>query len=233
MADENDRPPLVRRVPGATQAGPADPERRKPPELPEEFLQRVQAVVSAARAQAARDQEAQQQRESQPDRSGRNRSSTRTGRRGSTQAEGPKPSNGLLQSVVPNLWHKREERLSDQDAEFDTAPIPRLTAAGTIANPGAPPTDAQRTDSAESNGGAGTGQTNGRAPITRQERGGHHKHSSGRTDTKDQGPAARLRARQGEQQGAQAERERTASEERARQEQERAAQERAAQERAK
>ena len=25
MADENDRPPLVRRVPGATQAGPADP----------------------------------------------------------------------------------------------------------------------------------------------------------------------------------------------------------------
>jgi hypothetical protein len=232
MADENDRPPLARRVPGATQAGPADPERRKPPDLPEEFLQRIQAVVSAAHAQAARDLEAQQQREGQPERSGRSRSSTRTARRGSTQADGSKSPNGLLQSVVPNLWHKREERLSDQDAEFDTAPIPRLTASGTIANPGAPATDAQPTDSAESNGGAGTGQTNGRAPITRQERGRQHKHSSGRTGTQDQRSAAQLRARQEEEQGAQAERERAAAEQRARQEQERAAQERAAQERA-
>jgi hypothetical protein len=233
MADENDRPPLARRVPGATQAGPADPERRKPPDLPEEFLQRIQAVVSAAHAQAARDLEAQHQREGQPDRSGRNRSSTRTARRGSTQADGSKSPNGLLQSVVPNLWHKREERLSDQDAEFDTAPIPRLTASGAIANPGAPATDAQPTDSAESNGGAGTGQTNGRAPITRQERGRQHKHSSGRTGTQDQRSAAQLRARQEEEQDAQAERERAAAEQRARQEQERAAQERAAQERAK
>ena len=231
MADENDRPPLARRVPGATQAGPADPERRKPPDLPEEFLQRIQAVVSAAHAQAARDLEAQQQRGGQPDRSGRNRSSTRTARRGSTQAGGSKSPNGPLQSVVPNLWRKRQGGLSDQDAEFDTAPIPRLTASGTIATPGAPATDAQPTDSAESNGGAGTGQTNGRAPITRQERGAQHKRSSRQTGTQYQRPAAQLRARQEEERGAQTERERVAVEERARQEQERAAQERAKQER--
>jgi len=233
MADENVRPPLARRVPGATQAGPADPERRKPPELPEEFLQRIQAVVSAAHAQAARDLEAQQERGGQSDRSGRNRSSTRAAHRASTQADTPKSSNGLLQSVVPNLLHKREKGLSDQDAEFDTAPIPRLTASGTIADPDAPATGAQPASSAGSNGGAGTGQANGRTPITRQERGGQHKHSSGRTGAKDQRPAAQVRTRQEEEQSAQAERERAAAEERSRLEQERAAQERAAQERAK
>ena len=221
MADENDRPPLARRVPGATQAGPADPERRKPPELPEEFLQRIQAVVSAAHAQAARELEAQQEHESQP---GRNKSSTRMANRASTRADGSKSPNGLLQSVVPNLRHKREGRLSDQDAEFDTAPIPRLTASGAIANPGVPATDARPTDSAEPNGESGTDQINRRAPTATRKRGAQHKQSSRQTGTQDQLPAAQLGARQEEENGTQSERERATAEERARQEQERAAQ---------
>jgi hypothetical protein len=237
MADENDRPPLARRVPGATQAGPADPERRRPPELTEEFRQRIQAVVSAAHAQAAR--EAEQQRGGQPDQSGRS-ASTRMARRGSTQADGSKSPNGLLQSVMPNLLHKHEGRLSDQDAEFDTAPIPRLTTAGTVADPTADPVaaaaDASPADWAESNGATAAAQTNGRVPTPRQESGGQHKHSSRQTGAQDQRPQAQLGTQQEEERGAQATHERTAAEERTREERERASQqerERAAEERAR
>ena len=50
MGDDRSKPPpLERRVPGATRAGPASPTR---PELPEALLQRMQAVVKAAHAQA-------------------------------------------------------------------------------------------------------------------------------------------------------------------------------------
>jgi hypothetical protein len=233
MADEKDRPPLARRVPGATQAGPAGPERRRPPELPEEFRQRIQAVVSAAHAQAARDLEAERQHGGQPDRSGRNMSSARMTRRGPAQADGPKSPNGLRQSVVPNLLHKREGRLSDQDAEFDTDPIPRLTASGAIADPAAAEADAPSATSVESNGGAGTVQTNGREPASRRERGTQPKHASLQTSTQDQRSHAQPGAQQEEEHGTQDER---AAEERAREEQERAAQlkrERAAEERAR
>ena len=56
MGDERSKPPpLERRVPGATRAGPASPTR---PELPEALLQRMQAVVKAAHAQAMQEEQA-------------------------------------------------------------------------------------------------------------------------------------------------------------------------------
>jgi hypothetical protein len=49
MRDDQSSPQLARRVPGATRAAPRAPER---PVLPEALLERMQAVVSAAHAQA-------------------------------------------------------------------------------------------------------------------------------------------------------------------------------------
>src|SRR5260221_1686754 len=53
MAEDDSSPPLARRVPGASRPAPSASER---PVLPEALLQRMQAVVSAARAQAAEEQ---------------------------------------------------------------------------------------------------------------------------------------------------------------------------------
>ena len=213
MADETDRPPLARRVPGATRAGPADPERRKPPELPEEFRQRIQAVVSAAHVQQARELDAQKEQAGQSGHSGRNKTSARLGRRASAQADGPKSPNGLLQSVVPNLRHKREGRLSDEDAEFDTDRMPRLTASGAIANPPAPATGTPSPDSVVSNGELD--QANGRAPAPKQERREQHRQTVSRKDAPGQlePSAAEQRARQ-EERAVHAERERAEVEER-------------------
>src|ERR1700734_4558617 len=52
MGDENNRPPLERRVPGATRAGPAEPDRRRPPELPETFRRSIHAAVRSAHGHA-------------------------------------------------------------------------------------------------------------------------------------------------------------------------------------
>src|SRR5260370_4931883 len=60
MGDDQDSPPLARRVPGAARAAPSASER---PVLPEALLQRMQAVVSAAHAQAAAEQEEEQEEE--------------------------------------------------------------------------------------------------------------------------------------------------------------------------
>ena len=55
MGDDQSSSPLQRRVPGATRAAPGEAES---PVLPEALLQRMQAAVKAAHAQAAEEHEA-------------------------------------------------------------------------------------------------------------------------------------------------------------------------------
>jgi hypothetical protein len=120
MGDDSSKSPLTRRVPGATRAGPASSSR---PELPTELLQRMQAVVNAAHAQAKQEE----------DSGGRQAASDQSAappRRAFTTG-GSKASNG----VRTKLTGTRRGRLSDEDAEFDTDELPRLTASGAVANP--------------------------------------------------------------------------------------------------
>jgi hypothetical protein len=136
MGDDSSKSPLTRRVPGATRAGPASSSR---PELPAELLQRMQAVVSAAHAQAKQEEEAP------------GKQSVASSRR-TFVTGGSKGSNG----VRPKLTDALRGRLSDEDAEFATDELPRLTASGAIASPAladkstaptnhaAPPDQAQR-----------------------------------------------------------------------------------------
>jgi hypothetical protein len=136
MGEDSSKSPLTRRVPGATRAGPASSAR---PELPAELLQRMQAVVSAAHAQANQEDETH------------GKQSAATPRR-TFVTGGSKGSNG----VRPKLTGPLRGRLSDEDAEFDTDELPRLTASGAVASPAtadkataptshaAPPDQAQR-----------------------------------------------------------------------------------------
>src|ERR1700691_481322 len=132
MGDEGRRPPpLARRVPGATRAGPADADRTKPPELPESFRKRIQAVVSAAHA--ARETESPSGQAARPDQSARpGPSAFLPGEVPGTPGT-PKPLNGLLRSMLSDPLSRGH--LSDADSEFDTAPIPRVAASGAIASP--------------------------------------------------------------------------------------------------
>ena len=136
MGDDSSKAPLTRRVPGATRAGPASTGR---PELPDELLQRMQAVVNAAHAQAKQEEETR----------GKQATAGQTAdvpRRAFT-AGGPKSSNGVRSKLTDSL----RGRLSDEDAEFDTDELPRLMASGAIASPvlappnhTAPPNQTQR-----------------------------------------------------------------------------------------
>jgi hypothetical protein len=120
MGDDSSKSPLTRRVPGATRAGPASSSR---PELPAELLQRMQAVVNAAHAQAKQEEEA-------PGKQAVSDRSAATPRRAVT-TDGSKLSNG----VRPKLTGPFRGRLSDEDADFDTDELPRLTASGAVAGP--------------------------------------------------------------------------------------------------
>jgi hypothetical protein len=128
MGDDRSKPPpLQRRVPGATRAGPTSPVR---PELPTALLQRMQAVVNAAHAQAVQEEA---RHSGQPDQDAPPEASASLPTREPGAAGAPKPSNGVR-------WPRRPTaprgRLSDVDAEFDTDPfLPRVTASGTIASP--------------------------------------------------------------------------------------------------
>jgi hypothetical protein len=135
MGDDSSKSPLTRRVPGATRAGPASSSR---PELPAELLQRMQAVVSAAHAQAKQEEETPGKQSA-------------ASRKRTFVTGGPKPSNGAR----PKLTGRLPGRLSDEDAEFDTDELPRLTASGAIASPAladkatAPTNHAARPDQAQ------------------------------------------------------------------------------------
>jgi hypothetical protein len=214
MGDQNGKPPLARRVPGATRAAPANVEAAQPPELPEPVRQRLQAVVSAAHAQAAREAEVQQNAAAKPE------ERTPTSRLPSRLPSAP--------STPPRQPPERFSFESYENAETDTAPIPRLTASGAVA--------------AQEFGGSGTdaaprpSQPNGVVKHGRPAR-----HERERTSQKEHERAAQERARQQQeaaragQEGAGQERERAEQEARARAAgEERAQQERAAaEERAK
>jgi hypothetical protein len=111
MGDEGRTPPLERRVPGAARAGPSPAARASRPELPEALLQRMQAVVNAARAQAA------------------------------TEAveHGPEQSAPRQQPSPPDVDQANSGSWSNTDGDFDTSPMPRLTASGTVAKDEATP----------------------------------------------------------------------------------------------
>jgi len=168
MGDENNRPPLERRVPGATRAGPAEPDRRRPPELPESFRRRIQAVVSAAHAQAEREREAQREQEAKgksaasPDRPGGAKAWAPSHARDAGAAGGSKLHGGLLRAVLPGSSRGQQGHLSDEDSEFDTAPLPRLTASGAIASPDV--------KNPQSNGAVNPGQTAQPKPASKPER---------------------------------------------------------------
>ena len=177
MGDDSSKSPLTRRVPGATRAGPASSSR---PELPAELLQRMQAVVSAAHAQAKQEEQTQ------------GKQSTAATRR-SFVTGGSKPSNG----VRPKLTASLQGRLSDEDAEFDTDELPRLTASGAVAS--AAPAD------------TATAPRNHAAPPDQAQRPGRGDHAAAKRDRRAQ---RRERAAQAERERAErAQRERAAQEE--------------------
>jgi hypothetical protein len=179
MGDDSSKAPLTRRVPGATRAGPASLSR---PELPPELLQRMQAVVNAAHAQARQEEEAPA-KQAAPDQS--------SPRRGFGVGGGPKSSNGAR----PKLTVRG--RLSDVDAESDTDELPRLTASGAIASSALASTT--------------TARPSGSAPpdqVVRPRRGDHAAKRDRRAEKRERAAQAeRARAERAEQ-AAQAERER-------------------------
>ena len=257
MGDESRKPPpLTRRVPGATRAAPADPERREPPELTEEVRQRIQAVVSAAHAQAAQELEAQREEEArrgqpQPDQPVRHKWSAKIPHRAPDAANGATPPKEMLRSELPTA-QPRQGHWSDADAEFDTSPLPRLTASGATASPEVTNVSPQSARTAAPNGAVKPDLANKQRHAARQERerAAQHKRTArqariadrkhaaeqDRTARQEQERAAEQRARL-EQERAAEERaqkdEERAAQEQARLEQERGAQERARQERAR
>ena len=131
MGDDSGRPPLERRVPKASLAGPVSASR---PELPEALLQRMQAVVNAAHAQAVKEGEARRERATPPDQTSHPTRWMSSPKRMPGAAGTPKPSNGVPGARLPTAT---EGRLSDEDAESDTDPcLPRLTASGAVATAG-------------------------------------------------------------------------------------------------
>jgi hypothetical protein len=202
MGDDKGSPPLERRVPGATRAAPGEAER---PVLPEALLQRMQAVVSAAHAQAAEEQRLANEEEGRRDRPARpgeagSPSPSPPPRRTQTASNGRKlPPGRALPTSAPPAW---------SSADDDTSPLPRFTASGAIAVPeaggvGAPP---------DGNPPPDRGAPPGRAA------GPDHALSRERAPKRDRHAAKRERAARREQ-------ERAAQQERARQEREHAADE--------
>jgi hypothetical protein len=196
MGDDHNSPPLARRVPGAARAAPSASER---PALPEALLQRMQAVVSAAHAQAAAEQEGEQeqQQEQQAARADSLRSLPRRMRAG---GNGRKLPPGLARPGLPMSpagW---------SDADDDTSPLPRLAASGAIASPAADTIGAEADRATK----LGNGQVDRSIKPDRPPR-------QDRAAKRDRQAAKQERA-------ALRERERAAEQARARQEQERAAQ---------
>ena len=218
---------MARRVPGATRAAPADPERREPPELTEEVRQRIQAVVSAAHAQAARELEAQHEGEAPRGQLQRDQR-VRRKRSGKAPRRAPDAVNGATspEEMPPSKPQRRPEHWSGVDAEFDTAPLPRLTASGAIASPEVNHATPPLAGTAAPNGAVKPDLADKQRHAARQEQEGGAQHKRTARQTRI---AQRELTAQQQRAAARQEQER-AAQERARQEQERAAQERAAEE---
>jgi hypothetical protein len=215
MGDQSGKPPLTRRVPGATRAGPEDPELRKPPELPESIRQRIQAVVDAAHAEAAREEAQAEQEQDQArvqGRRGRGMSSRRRSDAAATAGAANPPNRpvGWL-PPTPTGWSPGAPPY--QDAEFDTAPIPRPTASGAIASPDVQGSSPQPAQSPPRNGAARTDQ-----PV-RQDRGQARHGARGHGSEEER--AAQERAKEERELLALLQRERLAAEEQSRKQKER------------
>ena len=131
MADDQSSRPLARRVPGATRAAPSATERLV---LPAALLQRMQAAVSAAHAQAAEEQRLGSEDEARRESSGRREQDAGHAPPSLSQGTGA-ASNGrtlpfgtALPTSPPPSWSK---------ADDDTPPLPRLAASEAIAVPDA------------------------------------------------------------------------------------------------
>src|SRR5215469_12017387 len=131
MADDQSGRPLARRVPGATRAAPSAQER---PVLPDVLLQRMQAAVSAAHAQAAEEQRLASEDEARRGPSARWERSAHQALPSLSQAT-EAASNGRTlpygtapPAAPPPVWPA---------ADVDTSPLPRLTVSGATAVPDA------------------------------------------------------------------------------------------------
>ena len=222
MGDDRSKPPpLERRVPGATRAGPASPTR---PELPEALLQRMQAVVKAAHAQAMQEEAG---RGAQPDQDAASQAPASLPKREPGAAGAPKPSNGMRRPKEPTA---SQGRLSDEDAEFDTDPfLPRVTASGTIASSPVNGKVAQPDQAAQQNHRP---QQNHTAQQGDTVKPGHALKQDRALRRRDRRATKRDRAEQAERERAERERQRERAAQAERAEQERAERERAEQERA-
>ena len=200
MADDQSSRPLARRVPGASRAGPSATER---PVLPAALLQRMQAAVSAAHAQAAEEQRLGSEDEARREPSGRREQAARHASPSLSQGTWA-ASNGrtlpfgtALPTSPPPTWSK---------ADDDTSPLPRLASSGAIAVPDAGSFGAQPDSSTLPDRGAPPHRAAGPDHALRRDR----------SQKRDRHAAKRDRAARREQ-------ERAEREERARQERERAA----------
>ena len=131
MADDQSGRPLARRVPGASRAAPGAQER---PALPDVLLQRMQAAVSAAHAQAAEEQRLASEDEARREPAGRREQAAHQASpfrsRGTEAASNGRtlPYGTALPASPPPRWWNVDD---------DTSPLRRLTASGAIAVPDA------------------------------------------------------------------------------------------------
>src|SRR5260221_6490958 len=200
MGDDQGSSPLARRVPGATRAAPGASERAA---LPEALLQRMQAVVRAAHAQAAEEQRLANEEQAQRKRTRQDgavrKSSQSLPRRTRATSNGRNPPLGTaLPTSSPPDWSNTDD---------DTSPLPRLTASGGIASPAAARIGVEPDRATEPDG---TAQPDRASPPD-------HSLGRDRTAKRDRHAAKRQRAAERERErAARQERERAAQRERER-----------------
>jgi hypothetical protein len=221
LGDERSKPPLERRVPGATRAAPASTSR---PELPEALLQRMQAVVNAAHARAVHEEEERREQESQPDQAAPPEAPTSLPRRVPGTAAGPKPPNGVPWTKLPAV---PRAYLSGEDSESDTDPfLPRVTASGAVASQAASKLSAQPNHTAQPDSAAKPDHVRrtDRALKRRDRRAAKRDHAQAKREQAERERAQREQAERERTERERAERERAAQAERGRAEKEQAAQ---------
>jgi hypothetical protein len=212
MADDQSRRPLARRVPGATRAAPGAQER---PALPDVLLQRMQAAVSAAHAQAAEEQRLASEDEIRREPSGSREQAAHRALpsvfQGTEAASNGRtlPYGTALPTPPPPDW---------SDAVDDTSPLPRLTASGVIAVPDADSFGAQPDSKTLPDRGAPPHRDGAPDHALRRDRGPKRDRQAAKRERaarREQERAERLeRARQERERAAEQARQRTAERER-------------------
>ncbi len=165
MADDQSGRPLARRVPGASRAAPGAQER---PALPDVLLQRMQAAVSAAHAQAAEEQRLASEDEARREPAGRREQAAHQASpfrsRGTEAASNGRtlPYGTALPASPPPRWWNVDD---------DTSPLRRLTASGAIAVPDADSFGAQPDGKTLPDRGAPPHRASGPDHAQRRDRG--------------------------------------------------------------